>query len=491
MHSDLVNLSCPDRLFVGGDWVEAIDGTPIELASPASEARFGAVAGAGPRDVERTVAAARKAFDHGPWPRLSGAERAVYLRRIGAELGKRSADLARAFALQVGVPHAGACQTAPAYERYFTHFADLAEGGFEEVRQPLGGGHCIVIREPAGVVAAIVPWNAPMATLALKVAPALAAGCAVIAKPSPETPLEALILAECTAAAGLPEGVFSVIPADRETSDLLVRHEAVDKISFTGSSLAGRHIAAVCGARMARVTTELGGKSAAIVLDDADAGQVVAGIMPTLIGLCGQQCAAFSRIIVPRHRSAEIGDALAAAMAAVVVGDPFDPASQMGPLISARQHERVFGYVGQAHREGARLLTGGVRPDHLPRGWFIAPTLFANADNTMTVAREEIFGPVAVIIPCDSEDAAVAIANDSPYGLSGGVFTPNPDRAYGIARRVRTGNFGHNGRTIDFTMPYGGFKQSGIGREGGIEGLHAFTETKALFMPELPSHLRA
>lgn len=491
MTDTLLNLSNPEKLFIGGDWAASSDDGGIEIVSPSTEEVVGRVGKASKADMDRVVAVARHAFDHGPWPRTTGAERAVVLRRIAGEMGKRADDFACAWSLQVGMPYAQSSMTAPYMAAYLTYFADLAEKGFEEVRQPMMGGHCIVVHEPVGVVAAVVPWNAPLATLLLKVAPALAAGCAVIAKPSPETPLEALILAECIAAAGVPEGVFSVVTADREVSDHLIRNPGIDKVSFTGSTAAGLHIASVCGSRMARVTTELGGKSAAILLDDAKIETVVAGIMPNLVGLCGQQCAAFSRILVPAARKAEIVEAMAAAMQAVTVGDPFDQATQMGPLVTRNQHGRVFGYIEKGKAEGARLVTGGGRPAHLPKGWFVEPTLFADASNDMAIAREEIFGPVGTIIAYDDEEQAIAIANDSNYGLSGGVFTESPDRAYAVARRIRTGNFGHNGRVIDFTMPYGGFKQSGIGREGGVEGLHAFTEIKAVFMPELPTHLRS
>jgi len=491
MTETLVNLASPDKLFIGGGWLSSAGDGGVDIISPASEESVGRVAMATREDMDRAVAAARHAFDHGPWPRLSGAERAAYLRRIAAEMDKRADDFARAWSLQVGMPYSQSSQTAPYMSGYFSYYAGLAEQGFEEVRTPMMGGHAIVVREAVGVVVAIVPWNAPLATLALKVAPALAAGCAVIAKPSPETPLEALILAECIAAAGVPEGVFSVLTADREVSDYLIRKPEVDKVSFTGSTAAGLHIASVCGGRMARITTELGGKSAAIVLDDADIGTVVAGIMPNLVGLCGQQCAAFSRILVPSALKDAVTGALAAAMQSVTVGDPFDQATQMGPLVTRNQHGRVLGYIEKGKAEGARIVTGGNRPSHLPKGWFVEPTLFADASNGMTIAREEIFGPVGTVIAYDSEEEAIAIANDSIYGLSGGVFTQDPDRAYAIARRIRTGNFGHNGRVIDYTIPYGGFKQSGVGREGGVEGLHGFTEVKAVFMAELPSHLRA
>ena len=491
MTDSLLNLENPDKLFIGGDWSDPSQAGGIDIVSPATEQKVGRVARATTADMDRAVAAARRAFDEGPWPRMSGPERATYLRRIAEEMGKRADDFARAWSLQVGMPYSQSAQTAPFMNGYFTYFADLADQGFGEVRQPMMGGHAIVVREPVGVVAAIVPWNAPLATLSLKVAAALAAGCAVIAKPSPETPLEALILAECVAAAGVPEGVLSVLTADRDVSDYLIRKPEVDKVSFTGSTAAGLHIASVVSGRGGRITTELGGKSAAIILDDADVGKVVAGIMPNLVGLCGQQCAAFSRILAPHALKTAVTDALAAAMQHVAVGDPFAETTQMGPLITRNQHDRVLGYIEKGRAQGARIATGGGRPDHLDKGWFVEPTLFTDADNSMTIAREEIFGPVGTIISYGDEEEAIAIANDSNYGLSGGVFTEDVDRAYAIARRIRTGNFGHNGRVVDYTIPYGGFKQSGVGREGGVEGLHGFTEIKAIFMQELPGRLRA
>jgi len=492
MTLDLANFAHPDELYIGGEWTAPASTSRIDIISPSSEQHLGSIAEASFADVDRAVAAARRAFDDGPWPRLSGKERAAKLREIADRVADRAPDLARAWSLQVGMPFLHSEMFANYARGYFDYFAGLAETiGFEEQRTPAMGGVCMVVREPVGVTVAIVPWNAPLATLLLKVAPALAAGCTVIAKPSPETPLEALILAECIAEAGLPEGVFTVLPAGPEVSDYLVRRPEVDKVSFTGSTAVGLHIASVCGARMARVVTELGGKSAAIVLEDANIETVVAGIMPNLVGLTGQQCAAFSRILVPRSRHDVVVGALAAAMRAVQVGDPFDSATAMGPLIARRQLDRVCGLIAKGRDEGATLVTGGNRPTHLDRGWFIEPTLFTDVDNGMTIAQEEIFGPVGSVIVYDDEEHAIRIANDSIYGLSGGVFTEDTDHAYAIARRIRTGNFAQNGRVIDFTMPYGGFKQSGIGREGGIEGLHSFTEVKAVFLPKAPSRFTA
>lgn len=489
MTETLVNLSHPEKLFIGGEWVAPAGNSSIAIISPSTGELIGQVAEASQPDVDRAVTMARRAFDHGPWPRTTGLERAAILRRIGERLDARRGDFARAWSLQVGMPFTHASASSGAFKGYFDYFAGLAERGFEEVRKPLQGGSCVVVREPVGVTVAIVPWNAPLATMLLKVAPALAAGCTVIAKPSPETPLEAMLLAECAAEAGLPRGVLSVLPANRDVSDYLMRKPEVDKVSFTGSTAAGRHIAAACGGRMARFTMELGGKSAAIILDDAKIETVVAGIMPNLIALAGQQCAAFSRILVPRNRRDEVTGALTAAFQSVRVGDAFDPATQMGPIVSRRQLDRVCGYIARGSSEGARIVTGGGRPAHLQKGWFVEPTLFTDVTNDMVIAREEIFGPVGAIIAYDDEEEAIGIANDSDYGLSGGVFSEDTDRAYAVARRIRTGNFAQNGRVIDYTMPYGGFKQSGVGREGGTEGLHGFTEIKAVFLPCPPSHL--
>jgi acyl-CoA reductase-like NAD-dependent aldehyde dehydrogenase len=488
MSQQLANFTHGERVYVGGEWLLPEEGKRIEIISPSTEKLLGAVGDAGSAEVDKAVAAARHAFDNGPWPQMSGKERAVIMRKLAAKVAERAGDFAEAWTTQVGMPLRFSQFAAQSYPGYIEYFADLAERiGFEEIRKPAADGVCMVVREPVGVVVAIVPWNAPMPTLLLKIAPALAAGCTVIAKPSPETPLEALLLAECIDEIGIPEGVFSVLPAGREVSDYLIRKPEVDKVSFTGSTAVGLHIASVCGARMARVVTELGGKSAAIILEDADINTVVGGIMPNLVGLTGQQCAAFSRILVPASRKAEVEGALSAAMSYVVTGDPYDDMTTMGPLIAKRQLDRVCGLVAKGTEQGAKLITGGKRPANLERGWFIEPTLFTDVDNSMTIAREEIFGPVGSIITYMDLEDAIRIANDSLYGLSGGVFTADTDHAYAVARRIRTGNFAQNGRVIDFTMPYGGFKLSGIGREGGIEGLHSFTEVKAVFLPKPPA----
>ena len=479
--------SHPGHLFIGGTWKAPTGGGRIEVMAPFNEQVFATVGEARQTDIDLAVAAARVAFDDGPWPYLPPAARAACLMNLAAQMELRLPEFAAAYTNQVGMPHHISKMAAGGAVALVRYFASLAETfPFEEQRPSPQGGIAMVVREPVGVAVCIAPWNAPLHTMLLKVIPALLAGCAVIAKPSPETPLDALILAECATAAGIPEGVLSVVTAGREASDYLMRHPGVDKVSFTGSTAVGKHIASVCGERMARATMELGGKSAAIVLDDIPIEQVLPGLMPHIVILAGQQCAALGRILVSRKRRDEVVEAVSNAMQHVPVGDPYDAATLMGPLIARRQLDRVNGYIAQGQREGARLVTGGKRPRALDTGFFIEPTLFTDADNSMAICREEIFGPVAVVLTYESEAEAIRIANDSPYGLSGGIFTLDTDHAYAIARRVRSGNLTQNGRIIDFTLPYGGFKYSGVGREGGPEGVEAFTEVKTVFLPVAP-----
>jgi aldehyde dehydrogenase (NAD+) len=345
----------------------------------------------------------------------------------------------------------------------------------------------MIVREPVGVVGAIIPWNAPLPLLSHKAAPALLAGCTIVVKASPEAPGEAYILAEVAREVGLPAGVLNVVTADRAVSELLVTDPRVDKISFTGSTAAGRRIASLCGERIARFTLELGGKSAAVVLDDADIASTAATLAGAQCILSGQVCASLTRIVVPLHSHDELVEALAAAFSAVTVGDPFDPGTGMGPLAMRRQRDRVEGYVQKGIEEGARLVTGGGRPKHLKRGFYVEPTLFAEVDNSLTIAREEIFGPVLTVIPARDEDHAVRIANDTIYGLNASVFTGDVDRARHVAGRLRSGTVGHNSFRSDFGIAFGGFKQSGVGREGGREGLYPYLETKTVILDSAPS----
>jgi betaine-aldehyde dehydrogenase len=363
------------------------------------------------------------------------------------------------------------------------YFTDLARRfPFEEVRQGMQGP-ALVRREGVGVCAAIVPWNVPLFVTMLKLAPALAAGATVVLKPAPETPLDAVLLADALIEAGLPKGVVNIVPAGRAVGEYLVTHRDVDKVSFTGSTTAGRRIAALCGERLRRVTLELGGKSAAIILDDADLGTVVPGLLPAAMMNSGQACVAQTRILASRRRYDDVVTALVEAVKGMPVGDPMDPTTMCGPLVAARQRERVEGYIAIGKQEGARIAVGGGRPAGLTRGWYVEPTVFVDVDNAMRIAQEEIFGPVVVVIPYDDPEDAVRIANDSNYGLSGSVWTGDVEHGIDIARRVRTGTYTVNGFAMEFSAPFGGFKSSGLGRELGPEGLNAYLEPKTINLP--------
>jgi aldehyde dehydrogenase (NAD+) len=485
-------LRCPDQLFIGGEWLAPSSDAMFDVVQPATEALFCHVAEANEVDMDRAVAAARDAFDHGPWPRMTHVERAEYLRALATGLNRRGADLALIWASQSGILHHIAQFLVGDVGNVYEYYASLAEDfPFVEHHAPTAGGEVgLLVREPVGVVGAIVPWNSPAHLIAYKTAPALLAGCSIVLKPSPEAPGEAYVLAEVADEIGLPAGVLNVVTADREVSETLVRNPGVDKISFTGSTAAGQRIGAICGERVARCTLELGGKSAAVVLDDVDTATVASTLAASATFLAGQVCASLTRIIVSRGRHDALVEALSASMAEVIVGDPFDPSTQMGPLAMQRQRDRVEGYIAKGQAEGATLAAGGRRPRHLDRGWYVEPTVFGNVDNCSTIAREEIFGPVLSVIPADDEEQAIALANDSPYGLNASVFTDDADRAYGIARQLRSGTVGHNAFRTDFGIAFGGVKRSGIGREGGREGLLPYLETKTIVLDAQPQSLR-
>ena len=477
-----------DRLYIDGAWVAPKRPQRIEVISPHTEQVAAIVAGAGPADMDLAVAAARKAFDAGPWPRLTHAERGAYLMRLADQLEKRIPELSRAWTEQVGALQSGAPGMVGFVTSMVRYYAGLADKfPFVEVHQPADGqGAARVVREPVGVLAAIVLWNAPYLIMINKIAPALLAGCTVIMKPAPETPLEAYIIAEAAEAAGFPPGVLNLVPADREAADHLVCNPGIDKVSFTGSTAVGRRIGAVCGERIGRFGLELGGKSAAIVMDDFDVGAAAKILAGTISIMCGQVCATLSRAVVPRAKHDQYVEALRAELGALRVGDPYDPQSQMGPLAMKRQLARVEGYMEKGKAEGAQLVCGGRRASAPSRGYYFQPTLFARATSRMTIAQEEIFGPVLTLIPYDDEADAVRIANDSSYGLFGAVFTHDNDRAWRIARGVRTGWMAQNGFRMDWFLPFGGFKQSGIGREGGTAGLASYTEIKTILLDGAP-----
>lgn len=482
----------PDRFFINGEWTPPSGSSTFKVVTPATERLLVEVAEAEEADIVRAVAAARRAFDKGSWSRLSHRERATYLKALGEGLAARTPAIARDWTNEMGIISPAAEGVAGWAASVYHYYAGLADTFAFEERHALPTDNIgLLVREPVGVVAAIIPWNAPPLLVAYKIAPALLAGCTVILKASPEAPSAAYAAAEVAESIGLPPGVLNVLTADRAVSELLVRHPDVDKVTFTGSSAAGKRIASICGERIARCTLELGGKSAALVLDDAETGAVAQAMVAQAAMMTGQVCAALTRLIVSRSRHDALVDALSSLFREISVGDPLQPGIQMGPLAMARQRDRVERYIAAGKAEGARLVTGGGRPSHLSRGYFIEPTLFANVDNHSTIAQEEIFGPVISVIAADDEEQAIEIANDSLFGLSGSVFTNDPDKAYHVARRMRTGTVGQNGANAEFfSMAFGGFKQSGIGREGGVEGLLPFLETKSIVLNGEPAHCR-
>jgi acyl-CoA reductase-like NAD-dependent aldehyde dehydrogenase len=471
-------------LYIGGEWVEPQGADTIEVIDPHTEQVVGRVPHATPADVDRAVARAREAFDHGPWPRMSPEQRITVVERIKDGLQARATELAELITLQNGSPisFSSTAQTMAPVAVYSLSAGTCARFAWEEERQGLGGP-ALVRKEPVGVVAAITPWNVPQFAIAAKLAPALLAGCTVIVKPSPETPLDAFVLAEICEQAGLPAGVLSVLPADRETSAYLAAHPGIDKVAFTGSVAAGKKVMAAAAENLTRVTLELGGKSAGIILEDAD----IEAAVPQLIGGAflnsGQACVALTRILVPATRYDEIAARLTAAVAALKVGDPSDPATAVGPLVTERQQQRNLEYIRIAQNEGAELLTGGGVPESCPTGWYVEPTLFGDVDNSMRIAREEVFGPVVCLIRYQDEADAIRIANDSDYGLAGTVFAGTDEHGTEIARQIRTGTFAVNCQRAELGAPFGGYKKSGIGREFGPEGLSAYLETKTIALP--------
>ncbi|WP_405138139.1 aldehyde dehydrogenase family protein [Nocardia sp. NBC_01388] len=467
-----------NRAYIGGEWITLSGTGTHDVVNPATEQTIATVRLGTAADVDTAVRAAQAGFES--WSRSTVSTRAEVLAAIAAGLEARGDELAALISQEVGTPVAVSrllqaglpAMTFSAAARF------VSELPWEEEL-----GNALIVREPVGVVGAITPWNYPLHQIAAKVAPALAAGCSIVVKPSEVAPLSSFLFAEIIDALGLPAGVFNLVPGTGPVvGEALAAHPGVDMISLTGSATAGARVSELAARTIKKVALELGGKSANVILDDADLmTAVVDGVGKCFLN-SGQTCTALTRMLVPRSRLAEVEAIAKAAVEAAVVGDPFDPATAVGPMVTVAHRNRVLGYIRRGIEEGATLVTGGTDPvEGLDRGWFVRPTVFSDVDPAMTIAQEEIFGPVLAILPYDDEDHAVAIANGTHYGLSGGVWSADPERAQRVARRLRTGQVEINGGAFSPVAPFGGYKQSGNGRELGPYGVLEFLETKAMF----------
>jgi aldehyde dehydrogenase (NAD+) len=471
-------------LFIGNQWRPSSTGDTLTVVNPATEQPFGRAAAASADDVDAAVKAARAAFDAGPWPQLSLEERAAALLRFADALETDIEPLAELVMMETGLPWKEGIGGTKSMTTMLRYYADLA-GHVElvERRQGFTGVTASIEKVPLGVVAQIVPWNGPISMASVNLPAALLAGCTVVLKPSELTPLSAGYLADAALAAGLPPGVLNVIPALPAGSDILVRHPGVNKIAFTGSTATGRKIAEAAAATLKHVSLELGGKAAALVLDDAPLQRLVETMMPAILFNNGQMCLQPARLVIPEHRKDEIVSAFANAFATVVVGPPDAPGTELGPLISRKQYDHVTDLLRSAADDGGRFVIGGGRPDGLDSGFYVAPTIITDVSPDSRLAQEEIFGPVMVVLTYSSEDEALHIVNSTEYGLNDAVYSADADRALGIARRMQSGTVNiNNGQYADPAVPFGGVKQSGYGQEMGPEGLDGYFETHVIYL---------
>ena len=465
------------NLYIGGKWEPQLGTGSIDVLSASTEEVIGAVPEGTREDVDRAVRAARTAFDNG-WSDTTVQERADWLRKLANALKERAEPIAKTIAQEVGSPLMMATNIQAGLPVVITNsYAQL----ISEAKLEQEIGNSVVVREPFGVVGAITPWNYPLHQIMAKVAPAIAAGCTVVLKPSEVAPLNAFLLAEACEAIFFPAGVLNIVTGyGPVVGEAIVSHPMVDLVSFTGSLRAGRRVGALAADSIKKVTLELGGKSAFIVLDDAPFEKAIpAGARNAMLN-SGQTCSAWTRMIVPRSRQQEALDLAAQAIGGLKLGDPMDSSTRLGPLISATQRERVEGYIAKGKHEGARLVMGGGRPAAFPKGYYVEPTIFAEVRPKMTIAQEEIFGPVLSVLPYDTEEEAIGIANDTIYGLAGGVWSGDPEHAMRVARRMRTGQVDVNGGKFNPLAPFGGYKQSGIGREMGLFGLEEYLQIKSI-----------
>jgi len=481
-----------DTVFVDGEWARSDNAELLTVVDPATEEKVAEVPLATTADVDRAVAAARAAFDRGPWPETTAVERGQILKRAGALLREAGDGPAETLTAEMGSPIAQSKGAQiPIACDLLEYYGDLADEVPGPERRPSfdamnEGLDVEVVYAPVGVVAAIVPWNGPHILAAMKVAPALLAGCTVILKPAPEAFLNLVSFADALRDAGLPAGVLNVVPADREVGEYLVRHPGVDKVSFTGSTAAGRRVGGICGELIRPVSLELGGKSAAILLDDVDMAAAAEGLAAPMMFISGQACNAPTRILAPRTRYEEAVEAIVASVDGAPFGDSHDPDTFVGPLAAKRQQERVEGYIQAGIDEGATAALGGPgQPEGFDHGWYVNKTVFSWVDNSMRIAQEEIFGPVYCVIPYDGDDeAALEVANDSTYGLAGSVWTSDVERGREVAKKIRAGGLGVNSHTLDCAAPIGGFKDSGFGRERGVEAIAGFLASKSIIAPK-------